>query len=195
MEALTFFAGTLSLLATPGPTNTLLAASGAEVGLRRSLRLLAAELGGYLLAIALLRWLLGPVMTAHPAFGVTLQIVIATYVSYLAVVLWNRGAHGAVGDHGCVTSSRVFVTTFLNPKAIIFSFTLLPSATGLAGLLPWVAALSAQIAMAGMGWIMLGSLLHRGFRHPAAARLGYRLGSIVLLVLASMVASRPIGSV
>ena len=62
MDVLPFVAGTVSLLAIPGPTNTLLAASGASVGWSRSLHLLAAELGGYMLAILALRALLAPLM-------------------------------------------------------------------------------------------------------------------------------------
>ena len=54
-EPLLFLAAVLTLLGTPGPTNTLLATSGAVAGLRRSLALLVAELAGYLLAIATIR--------------------------------------------------------------------------------------------------------------------------------------------
>lgn len=49
-EIVTFVAVVVALLATPGPTNTLLAASGAAVGLTRSPRLLLAECAGYFLA-------------------------------------------------------------------------------------------------------------------------------------------------
>ncbi len=39
----------LVLLLTPGPTNTLMALAGAERGWTRALRLIPAELAGYLL--------------------------------------------------------------------------------------------------------------------------------------------------
>ncbi|MES1149390.1 MAG: hypothetical protein ABUL53_09420, partial [Bradyrhizobium guangdongense] len=59
MDVLPFILAAASLLAIPGPTNTLLATSGAGVGVARSLPLLAAELGGYLLSILLLPSVLG----------------------------------------------------------------------------------------------------------------------------------------
>ena len=60
-EPLAFILAVLGLLATPGPTNTLLAASGAAVGLRRSLHLIPAEVSGYLCSILALALVLGPV--------------------------------------------------------------------------------------------------------------------------------------
>jgi hypothetical protein len=69
MDSLVFVTATVSLLATPGPTNTLLATSGASAGLRRSAHLLIAELGGYLIAIVLLRSLLGPLYCGRSGLG------------------------------------------------------------------------------------------------------------------------------
>ncbi len=57
---LSFVASPAVLLAIPGPTNALLAASGAFVGVRKSRRLVIAAIAGYLLAIFVLmqarRW-------------------------------------------------------------------------------------------------------------------------------------------
>jgi len=62
-----------------------------------------------------------------------------------------------------ITFYRVFITTLLNPKAIIFAFALLPSQIGFLNLLPWLLGLSVLIATAGTGWIILGCSLRYGF--------------------------------
>lgn len=189
MDSLTFIAGSLALLAMPGPTNTLLATSGAEAGLRRSAHLLAAELTGYLLAILLLRALSEPLIAAYPALVKALPVVVAAYVAYLALRLWRRGAHPSAAGR-CVTFPHVFATTLLNPKAAIFAFVLLPAGAELGAILPRLGLLSGLIATAGLGWIMLGATLHRRAGRSAAAGLGYRAGSVVLLALAVMTVSR-----
>jgi LysE type translocator len=124
-EAATFFLGAVAVLATPGPTNTLLATSGAISGFRRSLPLLSGELGGYLLAIVVLVSLVGPIVAAMPAFGLALRIVVCLYLLYLAAMLWRQSGL-PIADARPIGPLRVFVTTLLNPKAIIFAFTLLP---------------------------------------------------------------------
>lgn len=192
MDKVTFIAATLSLLATPGPTNTLLATSGAGVGAYRSVHLLMAELSGYLLAIVLLRCILGPFIAAVPVFGVGLGIAVAIYLIYLAGMLWRHGAR-QMGDAAPVTSSRVFVTTLLNPKAIVFAFAILPSEIGLIELLPWLAAHAAQIVTVGAGWILLGTSLRHGLGGMVGSAIGYRLSAIALAVLAGMIGIHSLG--
>ncbi|UWU86187.1 hypothetical protein N2605_06970 [Bradyrhizobium yuanmingense] len=89
MTFLTFFTATYFLLAVPGPTNTLLATSGAGAGISRSLHLLAAELCGYLLAIAVLRLALGPVISDIPIAALLLRVAVTIYILCLAVMLWR----------------------------------------------------------------------------------------------------------
>jgi threonine/homoserine/homoserine lactone efflux protein len=186
MDKFTFVAAALSLLATPGPTNTLLATSGAEVGLRRSLPLLGAEIGGYLLAILLLRVLIGPLMAANPHFAAALHGAVVVYLLYLAWALWRQGAR-QINASGAITFPRVFMTTLLNPKAIIFSFTLLPQRGDIGELAPWLSTLSLQIVTVGLGWILLGHALHTRFRETDSARICYRISALILVALAGMI--------
>lgn len=190
MQAATFILGTLSLLATPGPTNTLLATSGAAKGLQRSLPLLAAELSGYFFAIVVLRIAVGPMIAAVPAFGIALHAAVVVYLVYLAVILWHHGAN-QVAETGPVTVPRVFVTTLLNPKAIIFAFALLPSA-GSTDLMPWLVALGLQIVTVGACWIAVGVWLRRGFRGVVYSKLGYRTSAAILMLLAGVLTAHAI---
>ena len=188
VEALTFILGSLSLLATPGPTNTLLAASGAVSGLRRSLVLLVGELSGYLLAIALLRMVVGPMVAASPTFGVALRLAVCLYLVHLAFTFWRRSA-APLDTAQPVTLARVFVTTLLNPKAVIFAFTLLPFTPGMgvADMLPWLAALSLLIVMVGSAWIALGASLKRGAEARAGQEVAYKVAAVALLLIVGMI--------
>ena len=189
---LPFAAAALSLLAVPGPTNTLLATSGASVGWLRSLHLLAAELCGYMLSIALLRELLGPLMLAMPIVGTTLRIAVAVYLIYLAVLLWRHGRR-ELGDRAPVTFPRVLITTLLNPKAIIFASALLPLEVNGLDLVPWLAVLALLIAAIGATWIAIGVSLGRGLEGVGRGDLIYRLGAIAQIVLAGMIGGHSLG--
>jgi threonine/homoserine/homoserine lactone efflux protein len=182
MNSTTFLLGALALLATPGPTNTLLATSGAARGLRASLGLLGGELLGYLLAITVLIVAVGPMIAAMPAFGIVLRVIVGLYVLYLAWALWQQSRID-VADTRPVTPLRVFVTTLFNPKAAIFAFTLLPSASGLSELLPRLAVLSLLIVTVGLCWILGGASLKRGLR----PQTGYRAGAVALALIAVMI--------
>ena len=134
--------GALALLATPGPTNTLLATSGAVSGFRNHSRRSPHSLqaGG----------------------GTVLSVFVCIFLLYLAWTLWR---HGDVPrpEARPVTVQGVFVTTLLNPKALIFAFMLLPSDSSLtwAGVVPWLGVLSHLIVTVGACWIAIGASLRR----------------------------------
>jgi threonine/homoserine/homoserine lactone efflux protein len=193
MPLLTFLVAGYSLLALPGPTNTLLATSGAGVGFSRSLPLLAAELCGYLAAIALLRLFLGPFVVDSPIAGVILRTVVTAYILYLAALLWRSGSR-ELRNGRAVTFGQVLLTTLLNPKATIFAFLLLPLQAGPLELAPWLALISFQIVTAGATWLAVGAVLGRGVRRSAQPHLVNRVGAFALVTVSGLVWLQSLGS-
>ena len=88
-----FLLAVLTILGTPGPTNTLLATAGATAGLRASLPLLLAELSGYLISIGLIRAVLGPILAAVPMLAIVLKVAVAAYLVWIAVEVWRKAPH------------------------------------------------------------------------------------------------------
>jgi len=186
MNFLTFFTATCFLLAMPGPTNTLLATSGAGIGISRSLHLLAAELCGYLAAIALLRLALGPVVSGIPLAAVVLRVAVCVYILGLAVTLWRVNAR-ELRDGAAVTFRQVLITTLLNPKAMVFAFLLLPLQAGLFELLPWLGMIALQIVAAGAAWIAFGATLGRGVRRLGHPEIITRTGAVTLVAVTGLI--------
>lgn len=175
---LLFALAVLAVLATPGPTNTLLATSGAMVGVRRSLALVPAEAAGYSIAILTLGLVLGPVMAGQPLLAAALRAAVGAYLLALAWRLWRSGARGVVGT-GLVRPGQLFLTTLLNPKAIVFALGILPF--GKAPVLPYMLGFLGLLTAVALCWIGLGAMLGR-----VAARRG--LGGVVPRLGATAVA-------
>ena len=184
MEVLPFVFATFSLLAIPGPTNTLLATSGADVGVSRSLHLLGAELAGYLTAVVTLRFGLAPLATRVPLAGVVLRAAVIAYLIYLACLLW-RSRYRHLRDAVPVTFKTVLFTTLLNPKATVLAFLLLPTQIGLIELMLCLAAMAAQVVAAGAAWLALGAVLGLGLRDYGRLELIYRLSAVALIIMAT----------
>ncbi|KQU98599.1 threonine transporter RhtB [Ensifer sp. T173] len=179
MQPLAFTLSALVLLATPGPTNTLLWLSGAAVGFRRSAQLLLGELGGYLAVIIPAVALLAPFLAAHPQIGLALRIVAAFWVLFLAYALWTTGDDNRASPE--ITTQRVFVTTLLNPKALIVALVLLPQ-TGLVATIPWITGFSLLVVVAGSFWIGAGAMLIRLSRGAHMSNLPRRIAAVCLAV-------------
>jgi threonine/homoserine/homoserine lactone efflux protein len=181
---LMFAAAAATVLAIPGPTNTVLAASGALAGVRRSLPLIFAALGGYGLSITILISLGGPVLSALPRFRTGLVSLLGLYLLLLAWRLWGGAADDlrARDTHGAITVREVFVATLLNPKALILAFVVFPPLHGVKISSLYTGAVATIIVIASAGWIAVGATIG----HLASRRdlLISRAAAIVLVMFA-----------
>lgn len=187
-DPLLFALAVLALLATPGPTNTLLATAGASVGLRHALPLLPAETAGYLLAILLIGTVLGPVVAEAPTFALVLRLIIGAYLLQVAWKLWRGADRPAAG--GAITPARIFVTTLLNPKAIVFALGIVPLQSQNAPL--YLAAFAMLCASVALGWIGVGALLGRAAQAKGRGALVPRLGAAIVSAFAVLLVSAPL---
>ena len=178
---MTLFALSLALLAlllTPGPTNTLLALAGAERGFWRALRLIPAELLGYLTVTVPLALAGEAVLESAPMLRPAVTALAALWVLWLAVALWRLPeAAGSVS----VSARRVLLTTLMNPKALIIGLVLLP---GPPPLWPRVALFCLLIGIVASLWALAGAQLASRTAGPGA-RL-FRQGAAIWLALLSL---------
>jgi threonine/homoserine/homoserine lactone efflux protein len=193
MDAFAFTLASLALLATPGPTNTLLFTSGALAGFQRSLALLFAELLGYLLSISMFIAVLGQILDSHDGLRLALKAACAGYLIVAARSLWMRGE---VNGHDAVGLDKVFVTTLLNPKAFIFASAIIPGdpMAGIGMRLPWLAALSLIIVSVGAGWIGAGAAMKRAPGGWLRAQLCRRAGAAALVAFAALLSWSAVAS-
>ncbi len=159
-DPLAFSLAVFAVLATPGPTNTLLLTSGARVGLCRSLPLLIAEAGGYSIAILAVGLMLGRFVSIIPSARPILSVAVASYLCVIALKLWRRDG---VRTTGTVTWFNVFITTLLNPKVLIFALVIIPLDEPNAK--HYVAAFLAILIPVGLSWIAFGAAARRVVDH------------------------------
>ena len=184
-----FTLAVLAILGTPGPTNTLLATAGATAGVRRSLPLIAAEAAGYSIAILSLGLALGPMLARLPLLAGALRLAVGLYLLRLAVRLWRHGA-ARLATGAVVTPRQVFVTTLLNPKAIVFALGVLPFGAGPEVWPPYMLGFLLLLVSVALAWIAAGAMLgeaagRRGWG-GAVPRVGAAaVGSFAILMLVS----------
>lgn len=179
-----FILSVLTLLIVPGPTNTLLAAAGAA-GFRRSLALVPAESGGYLLSILTIILMLGPLVGAALSLSLGLRIGACLYLLWSAIGLWrSAGLPGEQG--GQIGAVRVFLTTLLNPKALIFALVIFPQEVRFPALVPFLAIFAGLVCTVAVCWITFGAGLARSApRLLTTDRIG-RLAAVALAIFATV---------
>ena len=157
-----FVLAVLALLAVPGPTNTLMAAAGASRGVTRSLPLLAGELGGYAIAITAWTEIVGVAATSQPLVPVIAKLVAAAFLIWSGWKLWSHAGRSDLPQRG-ITLSRVFATTLINPKGLVFAFAIFPQ-LGFVARLPYLGVLAALVVATAVGWMLLGTVAARSSR-------------------------------
>jgi threonine/homoserine/homoserine lactone efflux protein len=182
-QPIVFALSVLALLLVPGPTNTLLAGAGATRGARRSLVLLIGELAGYNIAIAVMRATLGAVANGTSGAQTLLKFAVAAYLVFLAIQLWRAPL---TGSGSAFTVRRVFVTTLLNPKGLIFALFIFPPPPTPIAL--HVLAFSAMVVAVGATWIVGGSLITR-FTNSSFGIIAPRICACAMAAFAIVVVS------
>lgn len=192
IDVLTFVPAVAAILATPGPTNTLLASSGAQAGFRRSLPLVPAELLGYALAIAGWGLFLEPASSALPWLKPALRLACAAYLVAVAWGLWSKAGDALSGSG--FGASRVFTATLLNPKALLFAAVIFPEATfqTSTAFLQAMSIFAAVIVPIALGWIGFGSALSQPgfFIRPRPIQRG---AALVLLTFSASLGAAALG--
>ena len=186
MTLTVFSLAVLALLISPGPTNTLLFVSGAGTGLRPSLRLIPAELIGYLAVIVPLALFGRPYLAAHPQLEQAVAIAASLWVLYLAISLWRakREEGGRV-----VGFRRVLFTTMMNPKALVIALVLLPPPEKASDLVPPLSVFALMVLFVASGWIAAGAGIGRATGRGDLLR---RVAACYLLFVAAMVFSKAV---
>ena len=182
-----FFIGlVVTILLTPGPTNTLLASSGIQVGIRKSLALIPAEALGYLISITIWGLIIGSVSKQFPSVPVILKLFSAGYILFLALKLWRTANQEVILNQPTIRPRELLFATLLNPKALLFASAIFPTTAWQAQEI-YVAHMSSFVALIlpiALFWISVGAVLATNkVKWLSQAKL-QRTASVVLISFA-----------
>ncbi len=181
---LAFIAASAAILLTPGPTNTLLAAGGATLPLRKGLLLPFAEALGYSIAVSLF-FLMAQGLQGRPEAFVVVKLAAAGWLIYSAIKLWRtRLDAGAPAPR--FAFGRVFLTTLVNPKALLVGVVFIPQQP-FPNALAWIGTYAGLSIGAGIGWVLLGTLLPKRLRRHSYKGAALVLTGFSLAAVASAV--------
>jgi threonine/homoserine/homoserine lactone efflux protein len=149
--------------------------ASSRLTVKRLTSLLLAVVSAYLLVILPVSGIAGPFLHAHPAIAQAVRLISAVWVLFLALKLWRSQSEGAAAPVGI---RELFLTTLLNPKAIIIGLTIVPAVE--APLPLTILIFVASVTVTSTLWIVLGRLIiGRGTAMPMLAQ---RCASAVLMV-------------
>lgn len=174
---------------TPGPNNTMLLASGAAFGFRRTVPHMLGVTGGFFLMVLAIGLGFGALFKALPSLYDWLRFLGAAYLVYLA---WRiAGSSPATGGEGLRSAGQPLgffgaaAFQWVNPKAWTMAVAAvsiyMPQQGYLMGALV-ISVLFALINLPCVGlWAVCGSLIRRWLDDPARQRGFNRTMAVLLL--------------
>lgn len=185
----TFLLACLALLAAPGPTNTLIATSGATAGLRRSglLPLLAAA--GYTAGTTILGVVIAPLLRSSHWIDAGMRLACAGFLVAIAVHLWREGADAKLKGEP-VRPSRLFAATLLNPKNIVFALAIVPHLDDgrLSEAAPYLLVMFLMAILVAIAWAAAGAIARHSTQGRVDTGVLRRIGAGFLGLFAALMA-------
>ena len=177
---------------TPGPNNILLAHSGANFGMRKTLpHVIGIRLGMSLLHIAILLGL-GQIFKYWPALHDVFTVVAAGYIIYMSAKIAFAKPHNSKNNLQPMSIKQAAMFQTINPK----SWSMLVTASSvftLTGDLFWPSALMCLIAFntatipGTFMWITIGKLVSSKLQNPTFHRnFNLLMGFLLLTTLPMM---------
>ena len=193
-QSLAFFIFALVAAITPGPSNLMLTATGAAVGVVRGLPCLIGVATGMGLLIFALALGLGHVVLGHAAVAQGLRWVGTAFLLWLSWKIATSAHDGERAERQPVGFVGAALFQWINPKSWLAGGSavaayLQPGSEGAAAQSLSLAALFVSAALpSGVLWLAFGAAMHRWLRSPRAARIfnvvmGASLAASVALVL------------
>ncbi len=176
---------------TPGPNNIMLAASGANFGVRRTVPHILGVCGGFPILVLAVGLGLGLLFERYPEVHAVLKLLGA---SFLLVLAWRIAtANRSTADTGLgrpLTFLEAALFQLVNPKGWVFAVTAVATYTSVSGpaAVELVIVLSVCLLVtigSTITWTAFGAGLNR-FMHDSPTRLRtFNFGMALLLVLSS----------
>ena len=154
------------LVFSPGPANIVFAASGAKVGVKRSIPLVAGVDSVFIIKSIIIGYGLGEIVHSHPNVMNIMQLLGAIYLLYLAVKFIGSNSANPNGSSKTLGFVDGLLIQALNSKGwlmVFLMFTLFTEQSqaafgdkGIAVLIVWLALLNISMHFV---WVSIGELL------------------------------------
>lgn len=171
---------------TPGPNNTMLLASGANFGFRRTVPMLLGVTVGFSFMVLAVGLGMGGIFTASPVLHDIVRLIGAAYLVYLA---WRLAASALTGLEAAQARPlgfmRMAAFQWVNPKAWVMAIgavaTYVPQEHFVANMLLFSGIYLAINAPCVTVWAAFGTLLRRFFATPMRQRVFNAAMALLLL--------------
>jgi threonine/homoserine/homoserine lactone efflux protein len=131
----------------------------------------------------------GPLVAASPGLGITLRLLVGLYLLWVALRLWHRRAAFVLERSAIIGWKDVFVTTLLNPKAIVFAIGIIPF--GSAQVSYYIGAFLMLVVMVASAWILIGVSMGRVAKAAERSHLVPRAGAAATAAFALLLVLSP----